>query len=210
MYATYEDAEWQRTAGEMIRLRRDYDALLGALANDDRAQVWLDEYAKGWPPGSGPPAEIASVQRELDRDLELPRRPPDRLLDVRESGRLDWKCQPVLEYLAVWPTAADGTEWGRTWETRLSLSTLGPVWVRSLRPEADDLETRTQGQMRRTWRDEWKVIKKRYDLEDMPEMMPILPFSLHDALVKVFGAKGWATQQHYTECNTWCYTGLPV
>ena len=61
---------WQRTHGEMDRLEKEFNALKDALNKDDRAKEWLLEYAKGWPPGSGPPAEVERVQREIDRDLE--------------------------------------------------------------------------------------------------------------------------------------------
>ena len=62
------------------------------------------------------------MQREIDRDNEMPRKPPLRLEDTRESGERDRNGRAVYDFLAVWPAEEDGGEWGETWERMASLT----------------------------------------------------------------------------------------
>ena len=39
-------------------MAEDYEQTVGAMEADEMAVEWLREYAKGWPPGSGPPREV--------------------------------------------------------------------------------------------------------------------------------------------------------
>ena len=194
MYRVYEDAAWQRGTAGLARLRREYDDLLRALEVDPSAVEWLTEYAKGWPKGHPPPQELEAAQRDIDRDMETPRRPPIRLDDVRESGRRTKAGAEVLEYLAVWPGRDDG-EWGSTWETRLTLGGLGAAWTDRLRKQADALEQRDQTAMRRTWRGEWRMLQKVYDVGQMPAFPAVLPFNMRSVLVNAFGERGWGDLQ---------------
>ena len=78
-----EAAEWQHGPAAMAAMAADYGQTVQAMEADEMAVEWLREYAKGWPPGSGPPREVATVQREIDRDNET----------RRGSRRCDWKMQ---------------------------------------------------------------------------------------------------------------------
>ena len=176
----------------MARLRREYGELLDLLREDRTAVEWLREYSRGWPPGSGPPRELPAVQSEIDRDLEVPRRPPLRLEDVRDSGRRAAGGAEIREYLAVWPALGHSTQiWGRSWETRLSLSRLGPVWSNRLRRQADELEGRNQNDMRSAFRAEWRDIQRAFNVGPMPHVAPVMPFNMVAALRDALGQEGW-------------------